>query len=91
MAEETKDDVIVNTVKEEYEKKLQSQKDEYEKKLKEKEDEMKKTEEKYKSQVREILTGSKITTNQNKEDDEEDKSWYETELDKARKILKITK
>ena len=91
MPEETKnDDIVIKTLKEEYEKKLQEQKKEYETKL---EQQKKELEEKTANQVRSILSGrnaSLLDDGGKKEDDEqEEKSYYEIALEETRKNFKL--
>lgn len=76
-------------VKEEYEKKLSEQKEEYERKL----EEQKKTlEEKRIADIRALISGRKDNENNEKKPVEENElSFFETELNKAREILKLKK
>lgn len=76
----------IDVVVQEYEQKLQQQKDDYEKKLKEQQ-------ETHNQEIRSIISGRKNPSQEktSRQEEDDDKDFFETELDKTLKNLKITK
>ena len=83
---EQQEDLIVKTIKEEYEKKLQKQKEEYEKKLADVKDE---EEKKSVAKIKALMSGrTEINDTDKNEEQEEQKSYYEIALEETRKKIK---
>lgn len=80
---------LLKAVRDEYELKLTEQKEMYEQKLKEQKEEMEKDKV---STIRAIISGRDVSLVEGKKvEEKKEKSWYQEELDKTRKNLKINK
>ena len=84
--EQPKENEILKVVREEYEKKIEDLRKEYEEKLKSQE---KQFEEKRIADIKALISGRQQDFEIEKKKVEEPKSYFETELDIARKLLKL--